>query len=181
MTDNRKVTPLHILHDLEQRAVRTAYTLPHQTTAESSWDGIGFRMADILLVTPTDGVSEILAFPPLTKIPGAKKWVLGIANIRGNLVPIIDLHGFVADQMTDIGAESRVLIVQQHGVVAGLLIEEVLGMKHFFNEQRLHSNPRVSGAIDPYLKGTYRSDNVYWWVFDPTAVIMDERFMLVAA
>ena len=38
----------------------------------------------------------MLAVPPLTRVPGAKTWVKGIANVRGQLLPVLDLRQYLA-------------------------------------------------------------------------------------
>jgi twitching motility protein PilI len=40
-------------------------------------------------------VNEILTLPVLTPVPGTRSWLLGVANVRGNLVPVIDLRDFI--------------------------------------------------------------------------------------
>ena len=48
-----------------------------------------------MLLTRMGEVSEILDPPDYTRVPGVKDWVVGIANVRGSLLPLMDLKGFV--------------------------------------------------------------------------------------
>ncbi len=55
-----------------------------------------FYVGDDRLIAPLNDIKEILNFPSaITKVPGTKPWMLGIANIRGTLLPVIDLQLFL--------------------------------------------------------------------------------------
>lgn len=174
-------TPFQLLFDIEQRVKRHARPLPQQVEAKASWDGVGFRIGNINLVTGKDEIKEILHYPLVTRVPGAKGWVLGISNIRGNLLPILDLYGFLSGDMSHVTRNTRVLVLQHMGVSAGLLVDDVLGMKHFFTEERVHENPVFGSSIDRFLKETFRQGGELWWVFDMHALVSNPEFMHVAA
>ena len=51
-----------------------------------------------LLLAKMDDVSEILPPPETIRVPGVTHWVNGLANIRGSLMPILDMNGFLYGQ-----------------------------------------------------------------------------------
>ncbi|WP_227511786.1 chemotaxis protein CheW [Psychrobacter sp. ENNN9_III] len=55
------------------------------------WRGIVFEIGGQRLIAPMGEVSEVLAMPEYTSMPLVKSWMLGIANVRGRLLPITDL------------------------------------------------------------------------------------------
>ena len=69
-------------------------------------------------------------------MPGTRQWLLGVANVRGNLVPVIDLKQYLEGERTQLTDTSRVLLVRQFGGSVGLLIDEVLGQRNFSEDQR---------------------------------------------
>ena len=83
------VTPYALLKEIEQRSRGMALGLPQQVEVRRTWSGIGFRIGDLLMVSSLGEISEILVYPPLTRVPQAKPWVKGIANVRGNLLPVV--------------------------------------------------------------------------------------------
>ena len=87
----KKISPIELLLELETRAQSHAAALPQKIDIKKTWQGLGFRIGSINLIVPLEQVSEILTEVQLTEIPGVKSWVKGIANVRGNLLPIIDL------------------------------------------------------------------------------------------
>jgi purine-binding chemotaxis protein CheW len=90
------------------------------------------RMADSRCALPLARLHDVLPCGPITHIPGAPAFVLGATNVRGAVVPVIDLarrHGLAATRLT---AESCLVLVQvgedEHDVPVGLLIEGIDGL-----------------------------------------------------
>ena len=73
------------------------------------------------------------------------------------------------------------MVVHYHGVSAGLLVDESLGMQHFFDEERGREAPNLDININRYLTGTYRQGNELWWVIDLYEMVESSEFMQVAA
>lgn len=166
---------------MELRSKRNAAALPQQIEVKSTWDGVSFRIGDYQLVVPMEQISETLSYPTLTHVPGTKRWVRGVANIRGNLLPIIDMKDFITGEAIHIQRNSRVMVVHFHGISVGLLVDESLGMQHFLDEERGREAPNLDININRFLTGTYRRGNEVWWVIDLYQMVECAEFMQVAA
>ncbi|WP_143490643.1 chemotaxis protein CheW, partial [Pseudomonas aeruginosa] len=103
-------TPFQLLVDIDQRCRRLAAGLPAQQEAVQSWSGIGFRMGGRFFVAPMGEVGEVLHEPRYTQLPGVKTWVKGVANVRGRLLPIIDLCGFLGTELSPLRKQRRGLV-----------------------------------------------------------------------
>jgi len=98
------------------------------------WSGVTFRLNDTRMACNIDRVQEILPLPPSsTPVPGAKPWILGLANVRGNLMTIVDLAWFLYGRRTQVTPRSRLLAAGSQKSPVGLLIDEVFGQRHFLN------------------------------------------------
>ena len=88
--------PFELLVELERRA-RAAIAAREGTPAASDeWVGIGFRLGAERFVTSRADVREVLPIPEqVTRVPGAKPWLRGIANLRGQLLTVVDLKSFL--------------------------------------------------------------------------------------
>ena len=64
-------------------------------------------MGKRLFASSIGEINELLVTQPLTHVPGTREWLLGIANVRGNLVPVVDLGRFLFDQRTQATDRSR--------------------------------------------------------------------------
>ena len=174
-------TPFALLQDIDQRSRSKALGLPQQVEVRRTWSGVGFRLGDIHLLSKLEEVDEILVSPEMTKIPSARSWVKGIANIRGMLLPILDLKDFIDGNAIQKGRKTRVLLIKKGELVSGLMVDEVFGMRHFFEEEHTDKVPEVSDNLKPYLNGAYRKGNMHWGVFNIDNLARDPKFMEVAA
>ena len=178
MNDRRH--PLALLHDIEQRSLRTARGLPQRDETRTLWHGIGFRIGDVTLVAPLTQVNEILHYPKLTLVPGTHGWVKGLANIRGTLLPVMDLRGYLVQSPVALDAQSRIMVVREEELTVGLLVDEVLGLKHFDPDEVVTRVKKLNEAVRPYIRGAFSQSGQTWYVFDMTALAEDPQFLQVA-
>jgi len=174
-------TPFALLKQIETRSKQRALGLPQKVEVRRTWSGVGFRIGDARLLLPMEEVNEILKYPSLTKIPSALRWVKGLANIRGNLLPIMDLLNFVDKQAIKIAKPSRVIVIHRGELSSGLLVDEVYGMRHFFTEEHSKDLPDVSETLKKYLKGSFVQNDINWGVFSVAKLAQSSEFLNIAA
>ncbi len=172
--------PIQLLQEIELQCKKTAKGLPQRVDVKESWTGIGFRIGDINLVAPLKQVNEILHFPRLTVVPGTQRWVKGVANIRGSLLPIIDLQGFLHDKPIAHTIKTRVLVVKRDELSVGLVVSEVLGLKHFQDHEKVTSVSKFDEALRKYVHGAFRQGNEETLVFSMYALAENPHFFQVA-
>lgn len=172
---------LDILRDIETDTLRNAAPLPLKRDTRPEWQGLGFQISGVRLVAPLSEVSEILTPPRVTALPRVKDWMLGIANVRGRLIPVIDLHRFMGIATTVPRTQWRVLVVEQGETIAGLLVEQSLGMQHFLDDSFEEGQPEGLDAIHPYIQGAYRHGGRVFYVVSLMSLIRDEKFNDVAS
>lgn len=173
-------TAFQLLLDIDQRCRSLAAGLPLQETRQQGWSGIGFRMGERYYVAPMGEVDEILHEPRCAALPGVKPWVKGIANLRGRLLPIMDLYAFFGHELSPLRKQRRVLVIDHQDVFAGLLVDEVLGMQHFSERSLMPESPDDSEPnIAPYIQGRFLREQA-WRVFSPRVLVQSPGFMDVA-
>lgn len=172
--------PFKILLELEHKCKENAAGLPQQVEVRKPWSGIGFKIGDFQLVSAVGDVNEILHFPRVTTIPGTKPWVKGMANVRGNLIPIIDLKGYLGKEQTRLNASSRVLVINNKDLWAGLLVDQVMGLKHFYDADVKNEKPSLDKNVDPYLSAGYAQNNDNWYVFSMKTLAENPVFFQVS-
>ncbi|MDH5369723.1 MAG: chemotaxis protein CheW [Gammaproteobacteria bacterium] len=173
--------PYELLQDIDTRSRTKALGLPQQIEVRRTWSGVGFRLGKVHLLSKLEEVDEILVSPEMTRIPSALSWVKGIANIRGMLLPIMDLRDFIDGEAIQAGRKTRVILIKKGELVSGLMVDEVFGMRHFFEEERTQEVPDVSDNLKKYLQGAYRKGNIHWGIFDMDNLAVDPSFLEVAA
>lgn len=175
------IDPIALLRSMQQAASGETRVLPQETEAVVLWSGVAFRLGEMRLVTPLDHVLEVLPPPQWTAVPGVKPWLKGVANVRGNLITIVDLCEFFGKPPVFLDAAARLMIMNIPGLHTGLLVNEVLGLRHFDAEM---GRQDLSGLDDPvlaHLDGAYLRDNVLWGVFDMKSLAESLTFKHVAA
>ena len=172
------LTAFELLLQIDRRCRVLAADLPSQPTRQDSWSGIGFRLGEHWYVAPMGEVSEVLHEPRFTQLPGVKSWVKGVANLRGRLLPMMDLAGFLGHELSAARKQRRVLVVEHNDVFAGLMVDEVFGLQHFAGDS-LEPVEAVSGPIAPFIKGRFQREQT-WQVFSPFALAQSQSFMHVA-
>jgi twitching motility protein PilI len=173
--------PIALLRDIERRAGGEPTDRPDAQTSGDVWRGIGFSVAGRRLVASMADISEVMHCPKLARVPGAKHWLMGVANLRGSLLPVVNLHGFLLGQLAVLDRESRILVVEQDEILSGLAVEEVFGVKHFLGEQRQARAAVSEDWLSPYVVGSFHVADEVWEVFDVHALIAAPAFMQVAA
>lgn len=171
--------PYQILAGLQSRAAENAAALPSEEAIAERWTGVGFSLDGIAYVTPLHEVAEILPVPSLTHVPGAKSWVRGIANVRGMLLPVMDLHGFFG-RSTRPSKRQRALVVNHGGVFSGVVVDEVLGLQHFEYEEGVELTLSGDDPRQPFLAGGFERGGRLWTIFSLYALAEHEHFVQVA-
>ena len=172
--------PLQILREIDRSCMAHAHELPQQIEIAEEWSGIGFRLGDLRLVAPLGEVVEVLTYPGLSRVPRTRNWVRGIANVRGNLLPVMDLRGYLEGHATPMTRTTRVLVVNHNGVFSGLVVDEVLGLRHFLVEEKVTEPPARDGAIMEYLRHGFRRKDEHWGVFSMHSLAESPQFLQAA-
>lgn len=180
MADLARPTPMQWLVQLERMSLDHACGLPQQLNNEDEWTGIGFRLGEMTLVAPLGEVSEILTPPGLSQVPRTKAWVCGIANVRGNLMPIMDLQGYLHDRAAALNRRSRILVVNHQGVYAGLVVDAVLGLRHFSDKQLCGELPGDDPRIHEYMTHGFKDGKEHWGVFSMHKLAETPQFLKAA-
>jgi twitching motility protein PilI len=179
--DLQQLTPFEALANYEKRSLAHAAGLPEQIEAPGLWRGIGFRIGAHYLVSSINEVNEILTLPALTVVPGTRGWLLGVANVRGNLVPVIDLKQYLEGERSVLTDSSRVLLVRQLGGSVGLLIDEVLGQRSFSEEQRADARAEEDEHYARFVAEKYPLGDVVWGQFSMNSLVRTPDFVQAAA
>ncbi|MFO1433220.1 MAG: chemotaxis protein CheW [Candidatus Competibacteraceae bacterium] len=134
-------------------------------------------VGDWKLMFAMDEITEIVPLPRITRVPGMQPWLLGIANLRGNVIAVIDLKVFLGDKPAGFLAGSRLLMVRSGEWHYGLVVDEIIGMRHFGPEQEQNEVATLPAGLQPYLTRIFVSEQTQWLVFDVNRLLHDPKFL----
>lgn len=166
----------HALVDLARRSMRSAKGLPAQIDITPHWSGVGFSLLGAHFVVPMGTISEMLEVPAYTRLPSVQPWVLGVANVRGRLLPLFDMAAFFGGHLQGPRKLRRVLVLDRDDFYSGLVVDQVFGMQHFPADSYSEESEVVASEIAPFTAGSYRMDDQNWVVFNPTELIDNAHF-----
>jgi twitching motility protein PilI len=171
---------LNVLREIRESTFANAVALPHREEVQAQWQGLGFLVGGIRLVSKLGEVSEMMQIPRLTSLPAVKPWMKGVANIRGRLIPVIDLHEYLEVPTTLPMNQWRILVIEDEDVVAGLMVEQSLGIQHFLEDSFEESDGEGLEGIGPYVVGAFRHGGRVYHEVQLKAILRDEKFFDVS-
>lgn len=175
------MSPFEQLAALEAKCRSNAPGLPSQEETREEWTGVMFRLGGYQLLAPMSQVNEIVSLPDVARVPGVKSWVMGLANMRGNLLPVMDLQGFLFDEPSTADPKTRrLLVIDRDGLYAGLLVDAVLGMKHFWKDEQAEELPQLDGRLQSFVDVSYSRLGEHYAVFSLERLAESQAFMDVA-
>ncbi len=180
------VAPFDVLVDYERRSLEHVAGLPEQLDAPGLWRGVGYRIGNRRLASDFGEVLEILPLPQVTPVPGAQPWMLGLANVRGNLLPIVDLKQFLEGERTVLHESQRILLVRQPGGDVAVLIDELYGQRSFNEQHLVEADDEIAthlgdGRYANFIGRAYRLDDTTWGIFSLDRLARTPEFRQAAS
>ena len=174
-------SPFLVLADYEQRSLAHIAGLPEQLDAPGLWRGVAYRVGSHRLASGFGEVVEIMSMPALTPVPGSQPWLLGVANVRGTLLPVVDLKQFLEGERTVLHESQRVLVVRQSGGDVAVTIDEMYGQRSFVDAQGIDAEPVSEGRYAYFIDRAYRINDQDWGVFSLERLARTPEFRQAAA
>ena len=170
------------LQDYERRSIAHVAAAPEVSEEPGHWRAVAYRLGQHLLVSAVDQVIEITGIPPMTPVPRSQPWLLGVANSRGNLLPIVDLKLFIFGERTLIHDGQRMLVVQQPGGMVAVVVDELFGQRFFNDSQRVDGPDAFrDGRLGHFVAKAYAAAGKIWGVFDMDLLTRTPEFRQAAA
>jgi twitching motility protein PilI len=174
--------PFDLLLEMEQRGRIAAAEQGRDVGVGREWVGVAFRMSGEVFLVAREETREVMGMPnAITRVPGARGWVKGLANVRGQLLPILDLRQYLGSGVTQSGRNTRVLVVNHREVPAGLMVDEVLGFRRFADKEFSADAPPTVVRVDRYLAGAFRRNNEVWPVLSLRTLVESPSFLQAAS
>jgi purine-binding chemotaxis protein CheW len=138
-------------------------------------DLLEFRLSSERYAVECAFVREVLPLKELTPLPGTPSFVVGIANLRGQIVSILDFRSFFGIPAIGLGDLNKFIVVRNDWMEFGILADEVLGVRAIPRAAVQPPIPTLTGIGAEYLIGITDSGMV---VLDAEAILGDERIVV---
>lgn len=120
-----------------------------------------FRLGEEAYAFPLENVAEISRVPAITPVPGVEDFVVGLANLRGNVIAVLDIKtvfGIAEEEERPLVAQ-RLLCLDSDGVAAAVLVDRVEGVARVSSDELEPPLPGAAEALRPWLLGQFRRDS----------------------
>lgn len=170
------------LKEYERRSIEHVAAAPEVSEEPGHWRAVAYRIGPHLLASSFDQVIEITSVPPMTTVPRAEPWLLGVANSRGHLMPIVDFKLFILGERTLVSDGQRMLVVQQPGGMVAVVVDELFGQRFFNDSQLTPLDGGFSvGRLEYFVGKAYHAFGKTWGVFDMDLLTRTPEFRQAAA
>ncbi len=178
MVASKESSPFEYLLSIDQKCVEHQGGLVQRVIDAKFSHGLAFNLGTHRYIVPIADINEVIAVTNFASIPRSQCWLIGISNIRGNLVTLLDLHKIIFDTSSNADLQSkRALLVKQDAQYFGLVIDSIIGMKSFQSEK---ASDQVPDEFDPnyisHISAFYQSGEEWYAALAVISLLQDERF-----
>lgn len=116
---------------------------------------VTYRLADEVYGINVMQVQEVLRMSEIAPVPGAPRCVLGIINLRGNVVTVVDARELFGLSRSEHTEQTRIMIVEINKLIVGLLVDSVAEVVNIQNSD-IDSAPNIGNEENSrYIQGVF--------------------------
>lgn len=176
--ENALLHPFDQLLDIERRSHGPGLPSPGIEPAAKE-KGLAVRLGDWSLLFPLEDVSEIASLVQITPVPAAKPWLMGITNLRGVIISVIDLQTFLTGKSTVLSPTSRIVVIRSGDWGYGVLVDEIVGMRNYNMEDLSSTEQEIDPVFSSYSTAAFDEEKSSWLVLSTENLVSDPRFQAV--
>lgn len=124
---------------------------------EEVFQWVTFRLADEIYGVNVMQVQEVLRLTEIAPVPGAPDYVLGIINLRGNVVTVIDTRRRFGLPMHEVSDSTRIVILEVNNQVIGIMVDSVAEVVNLAMSE-IETTPNLGNedhASSKYIQGVH--------------------------
>ena len=125
-------------------------------------------------------VQEVLRYTEIAPVPGAPPYVLGIINLRGNVVTVIDTRLRFGLQQTETTDQTRIVIIETENQVVGILVDAVAEVV-YLRQSEIETTPNVGNdETAKFIQGVCHKNDELLILVDLEKMMSDEEWAELA-
>lgn len=160
---------------LQDRAGALSQEPEARAESEDYLEVLEFSLAYERYALETSWVREVYPLKELTPLPCTPAFILGIINVRGQILAVIDLKRFFNLPNKSLSDLNKVIILRHRGLEVGLLADAVAGVRAILITEMQASLPTLEGLSPDYLKGITPEALI---ILDAEKILTDPRLIV---
>lgn len=156
-------------------------TLTKQAKAKSASSDIVLQWVTFKLQEETYGINvmqvqEVLRYTEIAAVPGSPDYVVGIINLRGNVVTVIDTRTRFGLESAEVTDNSRIVIIEAEKQVIGILVDSVAEVV-YLKQSDIDSAPNVgTDESARFIQGVSNRDDELLILVDLNKLLSEEEW-----
>ncbi|GKX68566.1 chemotaxis protein CheW [Inconstantimicrobium mannanitabidum] len=118
-------------------------------------------------------VKEIIGIQPITEVPEIPEYVKGIVNLRGNIIPVMDVRLRFKKQALEYNDRTCIIVVEVQDMLVGLIVDRVSDVV-LINDADIVSPPEFNNINNRYIKGIGKMANDVKLILDCDKLLNDD-------
>jgi len=128
-----------------------------------------FQLNDQQYALPIYQIQEIVKMTAITRVPNTRPYVEGIINLRGNIIPVINMNKRLNLPVSGYDDATRIIVVESKGQKVGIIVDNVMEVGRFTENEV--EPPSVVGDDVDYLNGVVKKENSLWLLLNLEKVL----------
>ena len=142
----------------ELATIKEAGNLPTESKKGELLQYLTFKLLDETYGINVMQIKEVLRYNEIAPVPGAQSYVLGIVNLRGNVVTVIDTRVRFSLPECTISDDTRIIIIEHDGEQIGMLVDAVKEVFYLYKGE-IEQSPSVGNdEALMFIQGVYQKD-----------------------
>jgi len=118
-------------------------------------------------------VTEIISIQPITEIPEVPEYVKGIINLRGKIIPVMDVRLRFKKEFLVYNDRTCVIVIEAREIVLGLIVDGVAEVMRI-GEENIVPPPKIRAVQNKYIKGIGKTGNEVNLLLDCDKLLSDQ-------
>ncbi|MDH5353395.1 MAG: chemotaxis protein CheW [Gammaproteobacteria bacterium] len=126
----------------------------------------GVVLGNIGLLMPADRVSELIENLSICCLPNTPLWFQGIASVRGNMIPVFDLHELLGIPVLGKGQGRKIITIDSGEAAAAFWVDDMPRLVMVTSDDRMDNVPPLPPLISDNSRSYYLKDGQIWIDWD---------------
>ena len=120
-------------------------------------------------------VQEVLSCPEITKLPRTPNYVQGVIDLRGEIIPIIDMRIKLGLRRTERTPYTSIIIVETNGKQVGAIVDKINQVLSLYEDQIIPPEKLAGGLSEKYVRGMGKLEERLIVILDMSKILTPEE------
>ena len=116
-------------------------------------------------------VQEIKRMMSITRVPSTPPFIKGVINLRGSVLPVIDLRTRLGLVEAELGDAARIIVIMANETTVGFIVDEVVEVTTINTQNVEVAHALSTGLSTEYISGIAKADNRLFIMLNPDSIV----------